>query len=149
MAVIPKLGLVLKLGHGKREEAHDAAFIDEAETLVFEDVFLGAGDAFDCGWVGVDADRVDELESAVFGDAGGDEGGDDRSDGGNDGGTERERVVPRVRQGGAVAGLACEVGEPCAARLLRPLHQLLKRQTGLFRAIIPLYVEMGDFEPGL
>jgi hypothetical protein len=144
-----KLRFVLKLAHGKREEPHDPAFIDKAESLVFEYVFLGARNAFDCPGVGVDPHRVDELESAILGDAGGDERGDDGSNGRNDGGTERERVVPRVRQGGAVTGLASEAGVPRAGWLLRPLNQLVKRQTSLLRAIISLHVEMGDLEPGL
>ena len=144
-----KLRFILKLAHGKREEPHDPAFIDKAESLVFEYVFLGAGNAFDCRRVGVDPHRVDELESAILGDARGDERGDDGSDGGNDGGTERERVMPRMRQGGAVAGLASEAGVPRAGWLLRPLIQLVKRQTGLLGAIIPLHVEMGDLEAGL
>ena len=144
-----KLWFVLKVAHGKREEPHDPAFVDKAELLVFEYVFLGAGNAFDCPRVGVDPHRVDELESAIFGDAGGDERGDDGTDGGNDGGTEREGVVPRVRQGCAVTGLASETGVARAGWLLRPLNQLVERQTGLLRAIIPLHVEMGDLEPGL
>ena len=80
MAARLHLRLVLKVAHGEREEAHDPALVDEAEVFVFEDIFLGARDAFDCAWVGVDGHRVDEFETAVLGDAGGDEGGDDGSD---------------------------------------------------------------------
>jgi len=55
LSLLLHLRFIFKLAHGEREEPHDSAFIDESELFVFENVFFGAGHAFDCAGVGVDA----------------------------------------------------------------------------------------------